>query len=299
MASSFINKIRQHPLSRKLVMKLNPFNLSVPPGHFYSPIPDMAEVKRREKKIFDTSVPVPGIKLNDAVQLEMIESFKKSYPLLPFADETKEGLRYKYNNEMYGHSSGALLFCMMHTLKPKRIIEVGSGFTSAMMLDTNNLFFGNSMQLTFIEPYPVRLKGLLTPADYHQIKIVEEKLEDVDLSIFESLEENDILFIDSTHVSKIGSDVNTLLFEVLPRLKKGVYVHVHDILYPFEYPKEWVNNGFFWNEAYLLRAFLMFNDTFSIQFFNTYALQNFKDQLKDMPLFSKNVGGCIWLKKEK
>ena len=234
--SSLKNIIRQHPLTRKLVNKLNPFNLSVPPGHFYSPVPDINEIKQREEKIFDRYKKVEGINFNDSKQLELIEAFKKEYQKLPFSSDPDPKYRYFYNNEMYGHSSGALLFCMMQYLRPKRIIEVGSGYSSALMLDTNNLFFNNLTRLTFIEPYPVRLKRLLRSEDYSQVTILEQKVEDVDFAIFESLEENDILFIDSTHVSKIGSDVNTIVFDILPRLKKGVYIHFHDILFPFEYP---------------------------------------------------------------
>ena len=201
---SLKNSIRQHPFTRKLVMKLNPFNLSVPPGHFYSPIPDINEIKRRANKIFDPNRNVDGIQFNDAGQLALIESFKKDYSKIPFTDEADPRYRYRYNNEMYGHSSGALLYCMMMHLKPKRIIEVGSGYSSALMLDTNTIFFNNQTQLTFIEPYPVRLKGLLREEDYKRATIIEKKVEEVDLSVFEMLGENDILFIDSTHISKIG-----------------------------------------------------------------------------------------------
>ena len=296
---SFKNLIRQHPLTRKLVNTLNPFNLSVPPGHFYSPVPDINEVKKNADKIFNSQKPVLGIDFNDAGQLSLLERFKKEYPKLPFTENADPRFRYRYNNEMYGHSSGALLFCIMQVLKPKRIIEVGSGYSSALMLDTNSLFFNNEISLTFVEPYPDRLKKLLRPEDYQRSIIVEKKVEAVDPSIFETLGENDILFIDSTHVSKIGSDVNTIVFDILPRLKKGVYVHFHDIIYPFEYPKEWVLNGVFWNESYLLRAFLQFNNSFSIQFFNTYALEKFPREHDALPLFNTNVGGCIWLKKEK
>ena len=87
-------------------------------------------------------------------------------------------------------------------------------------------------------------------------RLVNVKLQDVDLKEFDKLKSGDVLFIDSTHVSKIGSDVNYLFFEILPRLHRGVYIHIHDIFYPFEYPKDWIDEGRAWNENYILRAFL-------------------------------------------
>lgn len=117
---------------------------------------------------------------------------------------------------------------------------------------------------------------------------------------FDILKENDILFVDSTHVSKVGSDVNYLLFEILPRLNKGVYIHFHDIFYPFEYPKEWIYDGKAWNEDYILRAFLQYNDSFKIFFFNTFLESFFREKFTlEMPLCLKNTGGSLWIKKIK
>jgi hypothetical protein len=121
---------------------------------------------------------------------------------------------------------------------------------------------------------------------------------DIGPQVFTQLEENDILFIDSSHVSKIGSDVNYILFNVLPKLNPGVIVHFHDILWPFEYPQEWINQGWAWNEAYMLRAFLQFNTKFQVSLFNSYVGHTFNDYLADnMPLMLEDTGGSIWLKK--
>jgi hypothetical protein len=154
--------------------------------------------------------------------------------------------------------------------------------------------------LTFIEPYPDRLLGLFKEKDGESTKVVAKKLQDIDLSIFAALQENDILFVDSTHVSKTGSDVNKIIFEILPMLKPGVIIHFHDIFYPFEYLKEWVLGwkGFGWNEAYLLKAFLMYNQQFSILFFNTYLSKFQREWFENnMPLCLKNEGGSLWIKK--
>jgi hypothetical protein len=121
----------------------------------------------------------------------------------------------------------------------------------------------------------------------------------VDASIFKALGQNDILFVDSTHVSKTGSDVNRILFEILPSLNRGVIIHFHDIFYPFEYPKEWVLDwaGFGWNEIYILRAFLTNNPNYTILLFNTF-LEHFHKEwfLQHMPLCLRNTGGSLWIK---
>src|SRR5690606_17050723 len=109
---------------------------------------------------------------------------------------------------------------------------------------------------------------------------------------------NDILFIDSTHVSKINSDVNYIFFEILPRLASGVYIHFHDIFFPFEYPKAWVYEGRAWNEAYILRAFLQYNNAFSVVLMNTFMDQFHKSFFREhMPLCLINPGGSIWIRK--
>jgi len=140
--------------------------------------------------------------------------------------------------------------------------------------------------------------GLLKPQDRATSTIIADKVQNVGLDVFESLEADDILFIDSSHVSKIGSDVNFLFFEVLPRLQPGVYVHVHDVVYPFEYPEKWVYDGWAWNEAYLLRAFLMFNDRFEIVLDPSYLQLKEKAWLEaHMPLMTKSQAWSFWMKR--
>ena len=168
------------------------------------------------------------------------------------------------------------------------------------MLDTNDIYFDHSIKLTFIEPYPERLYSLFKPGDFENHTTIVSNLQDTSLDRYKELNENDILFIDSTHVSKANSDVNKIFFEILPILKKGVLVHFHDIFYPFEYPKEWVLGwkGFGWNEDYVLRAFLMYNGQFKIRMFNTFLEHFHEDWFKqNMPDCLKNTGGSIWLQK--
>lgn len=206
-------------------------------------------------------------------------------------------LRYRYNNPGLSPGDAIGLHCMLRILSPKRVLEVGSGYTSAVMLDTNEFYLNNQVKLKFIEPYPSLLKSLLKPSD--EIELLPMRLQDVSLNTFEELEEGDILFIDSTHVSKIGSDVNYLFFDILPRLKRGVYIHLHDIFYPFEYPKEWIFSGRIWNELYLLRAFLQNNNDYKILFFQNMMEKKHMDKfLEKWPLDIPVYGGSIWLKKK-
>lgn len=270
-----------------------------PPGHYYSPIPSLREVKSNDERIFN-NIPrdIPGVDLNVGVQLRLFDDLTKWYHTLPFKEQKTNRLRYYYENIFYSYSDAIMLFCMIRHLRPKRIIEIGSGFSSCVMLDVNELFFDNTISCTFIEPYPDRLHSLITPEDRKRANILQQRIQDVAPELFASLEENDILFIDSSHVSKIDSDVNHLLFNILPALAPGVYVHFHDIIYPFEYSRTWVYEGLFWNEAYILRAFLQYNTTFKIVMFNSYLAQFYREKLQNnMPLCLKNTGGSLWLKK--
>ena len=185
---------------------------------------------------------------------------------------------------------------IMH-VRPKRIIEIGSGFSSAAMLDVNEQNYNNSIDITFIEPYPENLKQIIKSGD--RFTLLEKKVQDVDINIFKSLQANDILFIDSTHVAKTNSDVLFEIFEILPLLNKGVKIHFHDMFYPFEYPQDWViEENRSWNEIYFLRSFLMFNNSFKIIAFNTFLQKdNIKWFEEHMPLCLKNTGGSCWLEK--
>ncbi len=187
---------------------------------------------------------------------------------------------------------------MLCHFKPKRLIEIGSGFSSAAMLDTNDNNLQSNIFFTFIEPNPDRLFNLLTEEDKKQHRIIQRNVQEVDFEVFSDLEEDDILFIDSSHVVKVGSDVVCLLFQIIPRLKPGVIIHFHDIFYPFEYPSQWFEEGRAWNEIYCLRAFLQYNSAFEILYFNSFIELVHQDLLKlKMPLCLKNPGSSLWLRK--
>jgi hypothetical protein len=271
----------------------------VPPGHFYSPIPSIPEIKDREREIFDRlEKQIPGIDLNEEAQLALLEAFQSYSQDIPFKPHKSEGLRYHFENPAYSYSDGIFYYCMIRHLNPKRIVEVGSGYSSSLAMDVNELFYNNEIALTCIEPYPDLLLSLMKPGDKDRVRIVPKKVEEVELSIILNLLKSDILFIDSTHVSRVGSDVNRLIFEILPRLAPGVHIHFHDIFFPFEYLREWIYEGRAWNEAYLLRAFLQYNSEFRVVFFNTFLQRYHRERLlSDFPLTQKNTGGSIWLTK--
>lgn len=271
------------------------------PGHFYSPYPNLTEVRRRRSVIFDRARrELPGVDLAEASQLELLKALRSYYDELPYtADGSRQphGLRYRLDNPRYAYSDGILFYCMLRHFKPRRYVEVGSGWSSCLALDVAGTHLPG-LEVTLVEPYPATLLSLLRPGDRGRFTLVEKPLQDVPLSVFEELGDGDFLFVDSTHVSKTGSDVNHLFFEILPRLAAGVHVHLHDVHFPFEYPEEWVLEGRAWSEAYVLRAFLEFNSAFEIELFNTYLEEHHRGFFEaEMPLCLVNPGGSIWLRR--
>jgi hypothetical protein len=272
---------------------------SSPAGHDYSPIASINDVMGREKEIWsgvDKDL-VEDVDLNTKGQLALIKELSKYYPEMPFEEEKKENLRYFFNNGWFCHSDAIMLYSIMRHYKPKKIVEVGSGVSSAAMLDTRDLFLSDELSLTFIEPFPDRLYTMISEEDKKKSKIIPTILQLADITLFDQLEENDILFIDSSHVSKVGSDVNYIFFDILPRLKSGVIIHFHDIFYPFEYPKDWVYGGRNWNECYMLRALLMNNTDYQIMLFVEYLHIHHYNAFAKMPLCYNNRGCSFWMRK--
>lgn len=269
-------------------------------GHYYSIITSVDELKQNEDKVwFNENIDgIQGINLNVDEQVNLVQQFEKYYNEIPFTEHNNDINRFFYDNGFYFYTDAIFLYSMIRYYCPKQIIEIGAGFSSSAMLDTNEQFLNNSIEFTFIEPYPDRLKGLLRSGDSPSSTIIEKKVQDVDLETFKKLNPGDFLFVDSSHVVKTGNDVNYILFEILPCLKSGVFIHFHDIFYPFEYPREWVFSGKNWNESYFLRAFLMYNDAFEIKLFSNYLHRFQKEVFKNMPLCYKDHGSNLWLLKK-
>jgi len=291
------------PYISHLNRELKKYKTWYPPGHYYNPLVDPKAVDAYSDTVFDTSKKsVFGIDFREKAQLELLDELLPYYKEVPFPVEQTPGFRYYLGNGIFSYSDGIFLYMLMRHFKPSRIIEVGSGHSSAVMIDTNERFLNDSVNLTFIEPYPERLYSLLKDTDKTKNKIFELPIQQVPFSEFESLKAGDFLFVDSSHVSKTGSDVNYIFFEVLPRIKSGVIIHFHDIFTPMEYPKSWVMKKDVWfgfNEIYILRAFLMYNPEFEVIMFNTFLEEHHEDWFrKNMPLCLENKGGSIWLRKK-
>jgi hypothetical protein len=239
-----------------------------------------------------------AIAIDREAHLALWREFLPLLAAIPFDDDGSAGLRYRFRNPAFSYGDGSVLYAMLRRFCPRRVVEVGSGWSSACAVDTAERYLPHAVEFTFVDPHPELLKELLGDhAGSYSIHATE--VQDVPLEVFRALQAGDFLFIDSTHVVKTGSDVCHLLFEVLPRLELGVFVHFHDVFWPFEYGREWVlEQNRSWNEIYALRAFLMFNDAFRIRFFNDYFVHHFRDVVaKDYPTLLKNSGGSLWLEK--
>ncbi|HEX2099952.1 MAG TPA: class I SAM-dependent methyltransferase, partial [Candidatus Synoicihabitans sp.] len=268
-----------------------------PPGHFYSPLPSHEEIADAYSR-GGFGPPFAAIDLNEAEQFARLERFAEWYPEQPFPEKPTEGCRFYLENPSYGHFDAIMLYGMLREARPRRVIEVGSGFSSAAMLDLNERLLGGAVQFTFIDPDMTRLRPLLRADDRTRVTLIEQRVQEVPLEAFAALEENDVLFIDSSHVSKIGSDVNRLFFDVLPALATGVLIHIHDVSGHLDYPRDWLEEGRAWNELYLLRAFLMHNQAYRIELFSAWLWNQKTDLIRErMPQCARGGGGQMWLRK--
>lgn len=248
---TLLNPVRR--VIQKAALRLFPvwefLGLHVVPDHFYYPVPSSRDL---DDALFDRQSACVGLDWNPAVQ--------QTYLTAVFPKYATE--REFPANPGLSQVDAAILHAMVRHHRPRQVIEVGSGASTAFMAAAGALNGqdGAPMSLTVIDPYPgeaVR-SGKLGP----DVGLRQVKAQAVGPEEFSSC---DLLFVDSSHVAAIGSDVNHMVLEVLPRLKPGCLVHFHDIVLPREYWKEWVRaQRLFWSEQYLLHAFLLFNDRFEV-----------------------------------
>ena len=266
-------------------------------GHFYSPVVDTNSARNNKTRIWPNSPHILGIDFNNEKQRHILRDIVPRYlPDYTYPASQPEVENHFYNdNTQFSGLDARMLFVMLQELRPKRMIEIGSGFSSLLTADVNCRFLNNTLDFTCIEPYPRDFLKNSVPGINH---LIESKVQDTPLDIFESLGENDILFIDSSHVSKTGSDVNHIYFEILPRLRDGVYIHIHDIFFPFDYPENWVlNEGRSWNEQYIVQALLMYSKKFEVIFGCAYALATEKKLLSEALNGNICGGGSLWIRK--
>jgi predicted O-methyltransferase YrrM len=219
-----------------------------------------------------------GVDWNIKEQLAILNRFKYSEELLRFPMEKVEQRQYWFNNGSYGPGDSEYLYSMVRLFKPERIIEVGSGYSTLMMLaaaaQNQKEDKTYNCTITCIEPYSQPWLEEL------EVKLIRKRVEEIDHAIFEQLEANDILFIDSSHIIKPQGDIIDLYLEVLPTLKPGVFVHSHDIFTPEDYPESWLTQLVrMWNEQYLLEAFLSFNRDFRVIGALCFLLNSYPDAL--------------------
>ena len=269
------------------------FRNAVPFNHYESPYADLALIRRNRNQIYNINKEM-NINFYIESQINLLNQMSE-IPLLKWGKKEEDnGFRYYTDNTWFGFSCAAALYGMIMLKKPKHIIEIGSGFSTSVMLDTNEHCFNNEIGIECIEPRPQRLKELLKEGD--RIIIHEKDLQEMSLDLFSKLEQNDILFIDSSHIMKTGSDVSYELFEILPRLPKGVYIHFHDVYWPFEYPMDWVTGGCAYNEQYVLRALLTDSTAYKVTLFGhqLICLSNAGIIPNINPIYG---GDSIWIEK--
>ena len=255
------------------------------PIHYYEPLPDFRSITSEQITRRRT---YPGIDFNWNEQLTLVNE------LTAYSNELRE-LQFDFHNGFFNGFDAAVYYSLIRHLQPQRIVEIGGGYST--QIADRALARNGTGKLTCIEPYPEeRLNGAKL-----NLELITKRVEEIDLNFFSSLEANDILFIDSSHTVKFGSDVCFEFLEVLPRLKPGVWIHVHDIFFPHDYPKEWlIDRRQAWNEQYLLEAFLSFNSRFSVELANYwFCLDHLDEAARLWPRApSPSYGACsFWMKR--
>lgn len=287
---------------RRLRAELARWQTWVPPGHFYSPIPDPAAIARRADRIFFwPETTLPAIDMQVARQHEFAERFVKAYRDDYFPPEPVPGRRYYWRNPYFPFGDAFYVDRYLREMRPARVVEIGSGFSSAVMLDAADSMRAageQPPQLSFVEPYPDRLKSLLRPGDEQHCRLFEIEVQDAPDELFSSLEAGDLLLIDSSHVLKTGSDLSHLFFHVFPKLPKGILIFLHDIPWPFEYPRVWVDEGRAWNEAYALRLFLMYNEVFVLRWMPSFVIFGDLEGARSRArLLVEESGSGVWIER--
>lgn len=272
----------------------------ITPNHYFQPIPD---TRALPDGLWQRQSELIGIDLNERGQIQRLSQFasqfKQEYEKFP-RDRPAIPHKFYLNNFSFESVDAEILYCMIRHFKPNKIIEIGSGFSTTLMAQAILKNKEEGCELIAIDPYPNETIKAGFPG---LSQWISKKVQEVPLPAFMELEENDILFIDSSHVLKIGGDVQYIYLEILPRLQKGVLVHFHDIFLPAEYLKKWVLEDYlFWNEQYLLQAFLGFNNHFEVLWAGSYMHLKHPDKLDsafDSYKREKDWPGSFWILKTK
>jgi hypothetical protein len=274
---------------------------------FYSPLPLITSLEKNMSRWFKPSH-LYGIHYDLKYMQEKLAYLASNYfeeydKLLLYNDISKKGY-----GPGYPVIDSMLLYFMIRDIKPKRYIEIGSGVSTYICsLAANENEKSNSyIDIICIDPY-TQENLYKTP----NIRILQDEIQNIDISFFDQLNEGDILFIDSTHILKIDGDVPYLYLEIIPRLEKGVIIHIHDIHFPYNipYPPQYYIFGnkrpVFWNEAMLLQAFLSYNDSYriimSLPLLRYFCEDALKEHISNYQALDHNCAythnGSIWIEK--
>lgn len=283
--------VHRLPFCKSALMTVGVFPIR---NHYYEPQFD----NRNPKPDFSQDRNLPGIYWNISGQLKMLERFKFSEELTDIPQEKPGTLQFYFNNGAFESGDAEYWYQLIRTIKPRKIFEVGSGNSTLMAIKAicrNNEDDPNyKCKHICIEPYETIW---LEDAG---VSVVRKKVEEVELSFFSELRENDILFIDSSHIIRPQGDVLFEYLELLPSLNKGVIVHIHDIFSPKNYLRPWlVDEVRFWNEQYLLEAFLTHNNSWTILGALNYLHHNHHENLKSVSpyLTTEREPGSFYIKK--
>lgn len=276
------------------------------PGHFYSPVTDREATRRYLKSShYARQIARTDAKLDMAAMLDLWREIEGRMVVFPF--EKDPSFRYYGRNNQFEYFDATILSGMIGHFNPRQIVEIGSGYSSAAMFDTAERMEGARLQrFVTIDPDLSRIKALRPPA---MAELIGAEVQTVPDTLFAALEAGDLLFIDSSHVLKTGSDVHFEYLHILPALKPGVIVHIHDIFYPLDYPRGWaLGENRSWNEVYLVDMMLTYGQQFEILFFNDAFLKKAADQVRRPgDMFARfesfetrpmhGINGSLWLRR--
>jgi hypothetical protein len=274
-----------------------------PLDHYYSPIANTRVLSQEpaRSRVWPASGPpeTPGIDWRAKEQITLVRDHFAGQSPLHFPDSTTGDPRdYHTGNEMFSHLDAWMLQAMLRHVRPRRVIEVGCGWSSLVTARVNREYFGGQIDFTCIEPYP---PDFIAAGVDGISQLLVSPVEEVPVARFLELQPGDVLFIDSSHTLKTGGDVVFLLHEILPRLAPNVTVHIHDIFLPWDYPQEWVFTGRAWNEQYAVRSFLTFNSAFEIRlgvaWMSHFQPTVLTDSLPDFPEKYTDGGGSLWIRR--
>lgn len=232
------------------------------PIHFYQPIFDYREIPA---SVWERKHDLPGIDFRESDQLALLARLAEYGPECVWSRSGRPEDGYFWDNPSFGYTSACLLHAIVRHVRPQRVVEIGAGMSTLVFSAALEANGGGT--LTTVDPYPARFLTALGTG----VTVVQRPLQEVDLALFDDA---DFVFVDSSHVMRTGGDVNTIYLDVLPRLRPGTTVHVHDVYLPFEYPQEYSRrerSRYFWNEQYVLQAFLAMNDSYRIELAGYWA----------------------------